>query len=185
MTCVVGIQSAKNIWIGGDAIAATTYSKRQTALSKVFRIDDRFLVGYCGSFRMGQLLQFGIQIPEQDPTMTDHEYMVSVFIDAVRQCFKSNGFSEVDNNVESGGNFIVGYRDTLYEIYHDFSVDIPYDRYAAIGSAKDYALGSLHATQQWGLAAALRIDLALEAAEHFSPYALSPFTTLSLYPESI
>ena len=35
------------------------------------------------------------------------KYMIVDFIGALRQCFKDAGFSEIENNVEQAGTFLV------------------------------------------------------------------------------
>lgn len=143
MTCVVGIAHEGAVYVGADS-AGTDGWLRQTirADEKVFT-KGPFVMGFAGSFRMGQLLRYKLSVAEQPSTLSDHEYVHTWFLDAVRQCLKDGGYAEVKNNVELGGYFLLGYRGELYQVESDFQVGRPVEPYAAIGCGEEYALGAL------------------------------------------
>lgn len=180
MTCIIGLRTKEGIFIGGDSAAAEGWNIYATALKKVFLYrSSRFLIGYTSSFRMGQLLQYKLKMAAQGE-QGDLEYMVTVFVDAVRQCFKEGGFAKVENSQEEGGEFLVGYKDNLYVIYSDFQVNVSRDDYFAVGCGAHYAKGSMWATQQQEPEA--RIINALEAASHFSNGVCPPYYVEILRP---
>ncbi|WP_368900757.1 hypothetical protein [Oceanobacillus oncorhynchi] len=167
LTCIVGIAESGRVFMGGDS-AGVDGSDNMTIRkdSKVFILDDRFIIGFTSSFRMGQVLQYKLKVPIQKENQCDFEFMVTDFIDSVKESFKENGCEE--------GVFLVGYKGTLYTIYGDFQVEMTTDQVHAVGCGATYALGSLYASG--GGNPNLRILTALRAAEHYSSGVSSPFT---------
>lgn len=179
MTCIAGIAQDGKVWIGADSAAAGEWDIRVTALRKVFR-RKQFLVGYTTSFRMGQLLQYRLDVREQESSKEDLEYLVLDFIPQVRECLKSGGFMKIESNKEAGGIFLLGYRGKLYKVHSNFQVNcfIDNDGMAAIGCGDDYALGAMAALDE--LPPKERILRALEISARFSNGVRGPF-----YVESI
>jgi hypothetical protein len=140
---------------------------------KVF-IKGSFIIGFTTSFRMGQLLQYSLEVPEKIGRMSDERYMNTVFVDCVRSCFRVGGFLTSENGSEVGGNFLVGYNKRVYEIEPDFHVRIPSNGYYACGCGRDLCLGSLFSTK--GKRPQDRIKMALNAAARFSAGVRGPFT---------
>ena len=171
MTCIIGLVHDNKVYIGADSAAVSGWQVRATRLDKVFR-RGQFLIAYTDSFRMGQILQYHLDVQPQDGE-TDIEYMVRHFVDAVRACFKELGFAKVENNEESGGLFLVGYRKHLYAIENDFQVNEMADGFDAWGCGNKYALGAMKALEH--LPPIERIGKALEISTHFSGGVLPPF----------
>ncbi len=171
MTCIVGIAENGKVFMGGDSAGVDGNGNMTIRKdSKVFVLDDRFIIGFTSSFRMGQVLQYKLKVPIQKDSQTDFEFMVTDFIDSVKDAFKENGCEE--------GHFLVGYKGTLYNIASDFQVGIPADQFDSVGCGENYALGSLYESD--GGSPSLRILNSLRAAEHFSSGVSSPFTFLHL-----
>lgn len=177
MTAIAAVVEDGVVYIGGDCAGVAGYSVSQRLDEKVFIIGE-FIIGYTTSFRMAQLIRFKFKPPKQKSGINDFEYMVTVFVEELRKCLEGGGFSHISNNVERGGNFIVGYRGKLYEIGSDFQVAIPMDNFVAVGCGSDLCLGSLNSTK--GLDPEKRVRVALEAAAKFSGGVLAPFTILKL-----
>lgn len=175
MTCIIGIETEKGILMGCDSAAASGWDVHATRLKKVFRRGE-FLIGYTASFRMGQLLQYKLNVGPQGSEQDDLEYLATTFIDAVRECLKNGGFAKVENERQEGGQFLVGYRGRLYEVDSDFQVNSSQDGYMAIGCGAPYALGNLYSNKG-------NMLTALEAAEHFSNGVRRPFYTRGLNDE--
>jgi len=172
MTCIVGLELNNEVWIGGDSAASNGWRIHATRLKKVFK-HGRFLIGYTTSFRMGQLLQYSLTIDSQKKTQDSLEYMVTTFIDGVRKCLKDGGFAKVENGVEEGGGFLVGYRGRLYTVDIDFQVNMSRDGFGAVGCGADFALGNLLETKT--LNPKKRLKRALKAAGHFSTGVCGPY----------
>ena len=172
MTCVIGLVHRKRIYMGADSAATGSRFIRTTNLPKVFR-NGPFLIGYCGSFRMGQVLQHCLNIPKQLPNENAETYMVTRFIEAVRTAFKSKGVSAIEQNKEKGGQFLVGYRGRLYSVNSDFHVGDMLDGFDCIGSGAPVALGAMKALED--LPPRDRIQRALEITSYFISDVGPPF----------
>ena len=177
MTCIVGLEVKNGVMMGCDSVSVSVeyHTIEKTRLKKVFIVQDKFLIGYTTSFRMGQILQYDLSIPKQAKKQSGLEYLSTTFIDAVRDCLKKGGFKTVSNEVETGGTFLVGYKNRLYTVQDDFSVISNTDGYAAVGSGASYALGKL-----WGNdhKPKKRIIEALKAAAHFNITVCNPYYVL-------
>lgn len=177
MTCVVGLVDNGRVYIGGDSLALGGFSKELRADKKVF-VRGEFAIGFAGSYRMGQLLQYKLVIPEHKPEMDNFEYMVSEFVEATRECFQKGGFSNPNSNEINIGSFLVGYRGELFRITDDFQVSKPYIKYDAIGCGGDIAKGSLYSTE--GDKPKNRIIMALSAAAQLNAGVAGPFHVVSV-----
>jgi len=177
MTCIAGVVHNGKVYIGGDSAGSFGHSLNVRADRKVFKSGE-FLYGFCGSFRMGQLLQHSLKVPDRNPDRDPHEYMVTDFINAVRECLKAGGYAEKHDDVETGGNFLVGYSGRLFQVESDYQVGEAFDGWDASGSGFEVALGALYATRK--LPPRKRIETALEAAERYGAYVRRPFHILSI-----
>ena len=184
MTCIVGVEHEGSVYIGGDSAGVEPWSLAicGRADEKVFVTDSgEFIMGFCGSFRIGQLLRYALTTPEQSQKKDDMAYMVTDFVDAVRVMQKEKGSMKKENELEeSDASFLVGYKGHLYCIESDFQVGRPIENYAAVGCGAQIALGAMFATRNSGLAAENRIELALSAAAEYSAGVRAPFLVLKL-----
>jgi ATP-dependent protease HslVU (ClpYQ) peptidase subunit len=172
MTCIVGYVDNGIVYIGGDSAGSTDEIIRERVDKKVFRVQD-FLIGFTTSFRMGQLLQHKLKVPKQK-CKSDFKFMCTVFIDSVKMVFKEDNMK---------GNFLVGYRGVLYDIEEDFQVAMVAEKYNAVGSGSQYALGALHAlvdTLGDDESPITIVTAALEASARFNPFVQGPFIVESI-----
>ena len=172
MTCIVGVVEGDKVFIGGDSAGVSGWDMTVRADQKVFR-NGPMVFGFTSSLRMGQILRYALSIPEHDPCVSLDKYMVTTFIDAVRECLKAKGFAKKTNEQEEGGIFLVGYKGRLFKIEADYQVGITSRGYEAAGCGQAYALGVLYATPK--LKARARVALALKAAEDGSAGVRAPF----------
>lgn len=179
MTCIVGLVDEGKVYIGGDSAGVAGMDMTVRADEKVFKKGE-FVMGFTTSFRMGQLLRFELDIPYHKPGLDTYEYMVTEFVEAVRQCLKDGGYSRSNNGEEAGGTFLIGYRGELFTIEDDYQVGRPAAQYDAVGCGFNIARGSLFSTGRLsGLSPHDRIRDALYAAEQFSAGVRQPFLILS------
>jgi len=174
MSCIIGLVEGETVYIGADSASADGWEVRATKLPKVFRV-GRLIIGYTTSFRMGQILQHDLDVAPQERE-NDDKYMVSVFVEAVRECLKEHGYSKIENNREEGGTFLVGYHGHLYSIGNDYQVNEMADGVDACGCGREYALGAMRALAH--LPARERITKSLEIAAYFSGAVMPPFRIL-------
>jgi ATP-dependent protease HslVU (ClpYQ) peptidase subunit len=172
MTCIVGIVESGKVYIGGESAGVNGYTVTIRSDPKVFRMGD-FLIGFTTSFRMGQLIRYTLHAPIIPDGMELFHYMVTLFVENVRECLKAGGYARRDAEQESGGCFLVGYAGRLFTIDNDYQVAESTCGYAAIGSGTEVALGALYATQ--GGVPRTRLGVALEAAAQHTIYVRSPF----------
>lgn len=186
MTCVVGIEHEGDVYIGADSAGVEEYSLAicGRADEKVFLSESgEFIMGFAGSFRIGQLLRYALTEPEQSVKKDDMAYMVTDFVDAVRTMQKEKGsMSKTDELEAHDAAFLVGYKGKLYCIESDFQVGRPIEGYAAIGCGGQIALGAMYATRTSNMTPEERIELALEAAAEYSAGVRGPFLVLKLSP---
>lgn len=184
MTCIVGLEHDGRVYIGGDGRASDGWGVHRVDDPKVFVLDDRFLIGFTHTFRLGQLLRYKLNVPMQSPSQSDDVYMRSIFVDAVRDLLKQYGHAKVDSSVESGGEFLVGYRGVLYHMQNDYSLVRFNGGYDACGSGEHWALGALYAIGslegESPVSPEKQIMLALQAAAQFCAFVSEPFTVLEL-----
>jgi ATP-dependent protease HslVU (ClpYQ) peptidase subunit len=166
VTCIVGWVENGIVYLGADSAGmdTNTYAISVQRQPKVF-YNGPMIIGYTTSFRMGQLLEHALVVPPQTDDESIEHYMVTTFMDTVRDCLKSHGWSTVTHNNESGGQFLVGYRGRLFVVESQFNVLEAAQPYAAIGCAEAVASGAL---------------CALKAAAACSAGVRGPFTILQL-----
>jgi ATP-dependent protease HslVU (ClpYQ) peptidase subunit len=172
MTCIVGTVEDGKVFIGGDSAGVGGYSLTVRADRKVFKNGD-FVLGFTSSFRMGQLLHHAFTPPKRHPDTDIDKFMVTDFVNGVRDCLKTGGYAERSNEVETGGIFLVGYAGRLFRIDSDYQVGESADGYDAAGCGEDIARGALYANPSGKPLD--RLKIALEAAERFSAGVRGPY----------
>jgi len=172
MTCIVGLKHNNKVTIGADSAGSDSNFNISNRIDvKVFRVDD-FIIGCTSSFRMIQLLRYSLKLPKiHDKDI--FEYMCTDFINSVRTCFKDGGFLQKEKEEESGGTFLVAYKDRLFEIENDFQVAENYDDYNSVGCGSHYAKGSFYSTKK--MKSIDRLKIALKTAQHHSAGVREPF----------
>jgi len=164
LTCIVGVKHREGVVMGADSYAGWETSGSTRHDPKLGRV-GAYGIGFTTSYRMGQLLLYGFD-PPRPPFRGDlQEFMVTVFVEAVRTRLRAGGWMKVENTRDEGGDFLVGVRGRLFTIYSDFSVEETVDRFAAVGCGEKYALGALaHLT----CSPRVRVLAALRTAERFT-----------------
>ncbi len=174
MTCIIGMVCDDEIYMGADSAGVTGINVSIRKDPKIF-LNNKFLIGYTTSFRMGQILRYSFCPPKQRQGVDIYEYMCTEFIDAIISIFKKKEFARIKNNEVIGGTFLVGYCGSLFEIDSDFQVGEILKNYTSIGCGYQYALGSLYASENSIHTPETRILTALNAAQEFSGGVRAPF----------
>lgn len=174
MTCIVGLLDKGKVYIGGDSAGVGNSEIRVRSDEKVFKVGD-MIFGFTSSFRMGQLIRYTLKIPRQPKNMDDFKYMVTLFINSLKTCFRLGGFG----SMTEGGKFLVGYKNALYMVDNDYQIGKESDGYSSVGCGEAYALGSLYSTKHNG-DPIKRVNTALESAAKFSTGVRAPFNIVSL-----
>ncbi|MFQ6198659.1 hypothetical protein [Streptomyces sp. NPDC000405] len=171
---IVGLIDDGRVHIAGDSAGISGCRLTVRKDPKVFR-NGPFALGFCGSFRMGQLLHHAFKVPKPKGDDLDR-FMTTRFVNKLRACLKEAGWARKDSEQEKGGTFLVGIYGRLFIVYDDYQVAEPADGYAAVGCGNDFALGALYATSTAGLGPRERLTAALAAASHHSTDVCEPFT---------
>jgi len=179
MTCIAAVAEKGRVYIGADSAAVDGWDLSIRPDEKVFA-NGLCIFGFICSFRMGQLLRYQFTVPKRPADMTNRIFMHTLFIEEVRTCLKKGGYAKVEDNVEKGGTFIVGYDGIIYMVENDFQIYSPRDQFDACGCGHAYAKAVLYATRGRKDNPRERIKLALTTAEHFSAGVRGPFKILCL-----
>lgn len=186
MTCIVGIEHDGVIVVGGDTLASNNGSVVPQYNPKVFRLRNGMIIGFTYSYRQGDLLRYSLQVPPHDSAKTDHEYLATDFVTTVRQLFEDHKVAKTEDDVSSGGLFLLAYKGHLYRVDTDYHVGRTELGYDAVGGGADFALGSLATSETWRDPGSdevewqrRRVEAALEAAELFSSHVRRPWLILS------
>jgi len=176
MTCIVGVRQGGKVYVGGDSAGVAGWDVTVRVDPKVF-VNGPYAMGFTSSFRLGQLLQFRLKLPEppRSPKRL-YAFMVNEFVEATRECLKTGGVATREKEAEAGGTFMVGVRGRLFIVESDYQVVEPAPAFAAIGSGAPYALGSLATSRGSPVA---RARQALAVAERFCIGVRAPFRVLS------
>lgn len=176
MTCIVGIELRDGVLIGGDSAGvAGSHVEDRTDL-KVFA-NGHFVVGFSGSYRVGQILQCHWRPPEQPVGLEDWAFMVRDVVESVRKVLQGCGSRGTNGNGDAhDGPFLLGYRGKIYKVDTDFQVGRCREGFNACGSGARVALGALRALRFGDKAGGPEdIVIALDAAEHFDSGVRRPF----------
>lgn len=178
MTCIIGCVHNGEVYIGGDSLAVRNYLTKTINDEKVF-IKGKFIFGFSGLFRAGQVIKYNFKIPNQKKNQSDMEYMVSSFTEACRKCFRKYGLeTELEDGEKVNCDFLVGYKGKLYNIQPDYFVEIIKEEYNVVGSGAEVALGVMFATPN--LSPKERITMALQCASKYNAGVAPPFHILKL-----
>jgi len=181
MTCIVGIEHEGKVYMGADSIGVDGWQRTVMDFPKVFHVRD-LLIGCAGSIRALQLLRYNLDVRARNDSEDDMEYMVTGVADTARRLFKDSGWSHIENNKESGANFLVGYRGRLYAVEDEFSVVRMQQPYWALGVGKVYALAAILTlrSERDDLTPEHQINRALKVASELSIGVHPPFHIESL-----
>ncbi|MCL4465378.1 MAG: hypothetical protein M1389_05005 [Chloroflexi bacterium] len=188
MTCVVALAKQGQVYVGADSAGVSGLELEARADEKVFNLGP-FLIGFAGSYRLGQLLRYAFAPPSHPEGVPNDLYMVTMFVNEVRKCLREGGQAKVTNEQEdAGGSFIVGYHGGLYVVHSDYQVARPRTDWAAVGSGAQVAQGALWALD-WAFSQKKDatadepdprqvLELALCAAESYNAGVRGPFVIL-------
>ncbi|MFA5376515.1 MAG: hypothetical protein WC455_12285 [Dehalococcoidia bacterium] len=131
------------VYLAGDsAMIDDTYALDVVPSPKVFAVGD-LMFGWCGSFRMANILQYGIKYPKRRSGEPADRYIKMKLTSAIRKAMLDGGV--VDSNSESAlpGDMLVGYEKRLYKIQQDFSAVESTRGFITVGAGCQFALGAV------------------------------------------
>lgn len=167
MSCVVGIVKDKKVWLGAESCASTGDGERKyNKLQKIFK-NGPYLIAFVGNVRPGQVIMPNWKPPKDVKDFPDS--LIEIFTE--KGCI---GVDSEDQTVMQSTNFLIAFKNRLYEILIDFQMN-EIDTYTAIGSGSDFATGSLHTTSSMNFTPEKRIKIALDAAVYHSTACAGPY----------
>lgn len=186
MTCIVAIKKDYTVYMGGDSAASSGADISIRQSPKIFS-NGRFLFGYAGSFRFGQILQYAFKPPRRNEKKTQMEYMCTDFILKLQKTLEANGLDGTGRTgKETCGQALIAYNGEIYELSDDFHLGVVETSYNSIGSGSSVAFGSLYTTENLDMTPESRIMMALEASSYHNNTVHAPFTIISKdYKEKI
>lgn len=173
MTCIVAIEHEGTVYMGSDRAGSSGWSIGLVEHPKTFT-NGAALIGYTTSFRMGQVLQYALDVPSHTLTWDVDRWVATDFAAACRAAFEENVWHRVNEGRAKGGSFLLAIQGRAYEIQEDYSFIRSTVGEYATGSGEDFARGSLCSTRTWDDPEA-RVLAALEAAAECSPSVAGPF----------
>lgn len=154
MTCCIAYTNGKSSFMAADKLGSDGYTKLNTTAPKVFQkkftttnstetsttsTHDIVTISGTTSFRMLQLLQYNLTLPERKGEQDFIEYLITKVVPEIRKLFKEEwGYKDNTQDV-GGGSFIILYDHKIYEVQPDFSVIQPETNIVAVGSGKYHA----------------------------------------------
>lgn len=143
MTCIAGIIDKKGVGhLASDSLGSNGHTKSIYKNQKIFQKGE-MLIGYTSSYRMGQLLEHSLTMPERKVGQTTENYMYNDFVDCVRKLFKDNGYLKIDSNVEKIGTFIIIYDGRIFKMQDDLSLLENSEDFDTCGSGEDFAQATI------------------------------------------
>jgi len=171
MTCIAGIMKDGKVYLAGERGASEGTYIVPIDRPKIWK-NGPYVFGYAGTFN-SQIIQYNFNPPTPEGNLD--KFMHTKFLKALKTFYAEWDIGGKDSEV----SLIVGIKGRLYEHDAEDLTLISYDRdYIAIGSGADYAMGSLHATQNYK-DPKRRLTQALDAAILYSPHCLYPIDFLS------
>lgn len=144
MTCIVGLIDKDGVaHLASDSLGSNSYTKSTYKNQKIFK-KDKLLIGYTSSYRMGQLLEHQLNLPDRKVGQTLDNWMYVDFVNAIRKLLKDNGFLKVDSNKEEIGTFIVAGEGRLFIMQDDLAVLESDELFDACGSGEDHAKAAVY-----------------------------------------
>lgn len=174
MTCIVGVTDGENVVIGGDSAGSSPEGNELYNLrnEKVFS-QGEYLIGYCASYRGGQIARWQVEWPAPPPPGTDLEaFLVREVVPALRSAFTQGG-------LDKPAQFLIGLRGRLFSIGGDWSAAELAENWIAIGSGRHIAYGALHALATTTIPTEEKVRLALAAAQRYTSNVREPFLVLA------
>lgn len=206
MTCTIAIIENGVTYVGSDSLGSDGYMQSVRNDIKLYKAvnNDNFIIGFSGSYRAGQIIQYNQRIfPDQisskkefinnisskiikrdlfkEPNV-NHSYMVNAIIPKIQAELNAAGGEQLFNGTEkyTPGTFIIAYKDKIYEIDYDYQVAIPSHGFTAIGSGEAVAKGVLYAIQNVSnYSPEEKLIIALQAASEFTVGVKGPYYILN------
>lgn len=180
MTCIAAIKHEGKVYMGSDS-QVSCGSLKLNGGCKVF-IKGSMIIGSSGFSRFEKILKHNFNIPEHNNSLSDTEYLNSVFVDTLRElCDKKQYLKVLDSRSGISDTTLIGYNGEIYKMSCDFDVSTYNMDYFAVGSGDDFAMGSLFSTiTRTDMEPEYKIEIAIGAACYFDDGCSGKINVLSI-----
>jgi len=191
VTCVVGVRTKKGVLLAGDQQMSWENGNRMSRDAKTIQLSEILAVAYCGSGRLGQVLQYHLDELDDPPVGRDEQrWAVKHFVPYLRGVLAETGHLVVSlaDNIEGLGYsaFLFAVRGRLFMVEDDFSVIEHRFAFDALGSGMETAIGAMHTAaapasyEPYTEAKARKIAVAgIRAATEYTSFVGGDMTTVS------
>lgn len=146
MTVAVGVCTKDGVLLGADSASLSGWGVHMRADPKLVQLGDRFAVAATVSYRLLQIVAYQVEPPKALTGVTKHKCLARDWVPAVIAALDEHSYEPGEEEDE----LLVAWKDELFRVRGDFSVQQVTDRYDAIGAGEDYALGALDALNEKG-----------------------------------
>lgn len=133
MTCIVGLIDKGRVWMGADSSANFEGDEIETWVNPKVFPSGEYLIGFTGSFRVGQQLQHGNHFK---PLPAGHDIMAHLVTVVMPDLKKVVGKSAPDE-------MLIAHGGRLFKVGAEYVVS-EHTNYAAVGTGKTWAQGNMH-----------------------------------------
>jgi len=192
MTCIVGVIEPKEIHIGADSSVTSGYTKYELPPDNGKLIvvkKPKMLMGVSGDIRALQIIRHCFRAPIKTRGEDIPKYLNTKFIGSIRKVFKTEGAIKIISSKEYVPmQMLVVTTSGIYKVSSDLAVTGVLDRYAAIGSGEEAAIGSLYTSslvnsylsKELKMPVVDRIEAAIKAASKYCHGVDDNILTMSL-----
>lgn len=195
MTCVIGAidRENKKVFMGSDKNGCTDDFQTEYQNPKILKIEIKgqrtnnkknVLIGLAGNYRALNLIEVNSHYLFSDCNLDNiyaeeaHinlKFLIKYFVPKLQVLLKDIEKKELPE-------LLIAVEDRLYIMQSDYSILVPGNEFAVIGSAEEYAIGAMDILtyhQMFSSQINLRITCALETASRYGPGIGSNFDILS------
>jgi ATP-dependent protease HslVU (ClpYQ) peptidase subunit len=180
MTCIVSFKDDDKILFGSDGCFSSDDSIYSMKIDKIFKIDGE-LVGVCGDIKIINAIKSLFRFPSRDSKSLLEYTMITIPL-ALKDILEVAGclIQSPEGKDESfDGGVIFTYEDEVYIIEENLGCWSSKDRYNAVGSGSNYAIGALSAIEDIELDAKTRVKKALQVSSKHCGSVSPPFKFLT------
>jgi len=189
VTVILGIGDGSTVTMGADSIAISPDTLAVTIRRepKIFHLGPHLLIGYSGSFAIGDAIRFGPAPPPPEAgdaaaVLVDPEaYIHEVVIPHIRAVVEESSVSEGSFD---GHQMLIGFAGRVFLVESLSQAGSSLDGVEACGAGDQLAIGAALALRDSGLTDEGRVLAALAVAEERSAGVRGPFRVVSLAADS-
>lgn len=179
MTCIIGCFDSNKIYVAGDSAGESDGFGVSRGDTKVFRKktnnDYDLILGFCHSYRYGQLLKYKWDVPKYDESLDFCDYLHNDFIDSIYELGNENFLDDKNPSNKELGEFIVGFRSKLFIVGEDLQIEEihpGFGDFLCVGCGAEVAYGAMEGMK--GLEPVERLTRSLQIVSKYYSSSVRP-----------